>query len=505
VAELLGAAYFARGERGATVYARGSAPGRSDFLPGLADVDLVVVLDQDPSRPGAAEERGRRRWLRLFSRLPAIAVALDHPRIHEEQELHALQGASTLTYGLDADRPPDNAYLGRRATRDVQRALARPGLYGDHDGWRRIRGPDRRLGSPERDAAARKAAGWFELVWFSRMAVGSCLDGRPPRSTDVCVKSVAEAARVWLWLAHGERAGDRREVFERALRLMPEEERGLRRALDLRRDLPTSPEAPWDELLPVALRITARVARLLEADDPGGRSVRLAGRNDDPSLLPFVDWRVLSDPMAAEERFFVAEGSPGDPAALRALASAHPGSPFPALFEDGLMVLPSPFLVEVWRSTVQCRVTDPVSFALAGGSIEAEFSGLHGWRAEDTAQRAVIEHRAWLEAPAGSWRGSLADGGGRALEVLLTAARASLFRSSLESGEPELCLTVEEVTRRLSAPVAEDALAAYRELVSTGAGPTDSLLAALQEAVQALPDYASASIRSTTAGRSAIT
>ena len=484
---LAGAAYLVRGEPGAAVYARGGMDG-GDFLPGLSDVDLVVVAAQDAGRPGAAQERVRRRWERLSGAAPWISRVLDHPRIHEQDEIDSFAGASILTYGLDTDVPPDNVFMGARANYDTQRALQRPEMYGGSHGWRRVRGPGRLPALPEPDVATRRTAAWLEVTYLWRMAVGACLGPDTPRSADVCLKLAADSARCWLWIAHSRRVGDRREALEATLELMPEEERGLRRALTLQRDLTTAPAAPWEDLLPLALSITARVAGLLEeACGTDGRSVRLAGGPGDPGLLPLVDWRVLADPMAAEEQLVVLHGSPGEPEVLRSAARAHPGNPFPALFERGLMVLPSPGLVTTWRSTVQCPVSDPVSFALAAGRDVAQFSGATGWCAEDMARRAVTEHRAWLAAPAGSWRGSPDEPGGPTIEKLLTAARAALFLSSLERGEPELCLTVAEIARRLDVSAAAPA--------------------ALRKAVEALPAYAelSASTRSRTAGRSAMT
>ena len=486
--EFAGAAYLVHGERRAAVYARSAGVDSSDFLPGLSDVDLVVVAARDDAGPGVAEARIKRRWARLSTPVPWISLVLDHPRVHEQEDLDSIAGTSILDHGLDAETPPDNVFLGARANFDTQRALLRPGMFGAFHGWRRVRGPDRRPAVEQPDPLARRTAAWLELTYMWRLAVTSCMDPGTPRSADVCLKLVAECARCWLGAAHGTLTGDRGETLEAALALMPEEEPGLRRALALRRELPTVRVAPWEELLPTALRITARVAALLAEDGEGEtRRVRLAGASDDPGLMPLVDWRILADPVVAEERFFVLGESPGDPAALRAAAGAHPEGPFPVMFEHGVMVLPSRALVRAWRSTIQCPVSDPVSFALAAGRDVAEFSGAPGWRAGDIARRAVIEHRAWLRAPAGSWRGSPEEAGGRTTEMLFTAARAALFLSSVEEGEPELCLTVAEIARRLDAG--------------------DETTAALRKAVEALPAYAepSASTRSRTAGRSAIT
>src|SRR5207248_1261142 len=51
-----GAAYLLRGQTGGVVYVRGSFESE-DLLPGLSDIDLVVVLAPDPAGPGVAGAR----------------------------------------------------------------------------------------------------------------------------------------------------------------------------------------------------------------------------------------------------------------------------------------------------------------------------------------------------------------------------------------------------------------------------------------------------------------
>ena len=87
----------------AAAYARASMGGE-DFLPGLSDIDVAVVLEPDPAGPGLARERAGRRWERL-SRIPAARL-IDRPRIYEEPDLDGLVNRSALSYGLDAAEPP---------------------------------------------------------------------------------------------------------------------------------------------------------------------------------------------------------------------------------------------------------------------------------------------------------------------------------------------------------------------------------------------------------------
>src|SRR4051794_30510764 len=89
------AAWLTRGESGAAGYVRGGV-AIGDFVPGLSDVDLALVLaDED----GA--ERVRRRWAGL-ARLPLVGgLVVDVPRVYSEAELRALSGASVLTAGME--------------------------------------------------------------------------------------------------------------------------------------------------------------------------------------------------------------------------------------------------------------------------------------------------------------------------------------------------------------------------------------------------------------------
>lgn len=114
-------AYLTRGETGAATYVRGG--DEDDFLPGLSDVDLAIVLQEDPRGPGVAGERVRRRWARLDA-LPLNDLVLDWPRIHEEPELRDLGRTSALTHGIDRrgqSDPGGAGYFGSRASLGVAR------------------------------------------------------------------------------------------------------------------------------------------------------------------------------------------------------------------------------------------------------------------------------------------------------------------------------------------------------------------------------------------------
>jgi hypothetical protein len=87
---------------GASVYLRGPASGWGP-MPGLSDVDLVVIASQDPERPGAAPQRLRRRWA-VLRRLTPLGLVVDEPRIHGREEVPEIARATALTYGLETPR-----------------------------------------------------------------------------------------------------------------------------------------------------------------------------------------------------------------------------------------------------------------------------------------------------------------------------------------------------------------------------------------------------------------
>ena len=215
-------------------------------------------------------------------------------------------------------------------------------------------------------------------------------------------KFVAEPARIWLWLVHGERTSGRLDALRRAISLMPEEERSLRWALEVHRSLPAVSAAPLAEALPAMARISARIAEALETEVSAEErtQVALAGAPE-AGPRPLADWRALACPLQPHESFELVPGDPADPALVGRLASSPGTGAYPALVSGDLMVLPAaPFPRSRLRS-VQCPLTDPVSFALARGSGTASFPNACGWSAQDTARRAVAEHAAWIGAPAG--------------------------------------------------------------------------------------------------------
>jgi hypothetical protein len=502
-------------ERRATAYIQ---PEEDDFLPGLSDVDLVVVLKEGTPADTALRVRKRAGHMRgrdLLRQFPII----DDLRVYEDAELRDLVGSSALTYRLDDHDGSDSrlpAYVGDAANADPVRLLTRPGLYATVSSWRRLAGPERRPPEPTRDAQTRRIDGWLELIFWWRLLPRACTDSAGPRPADVCVKSIADAVRTWAWLAGGERIQGRGEALKRGLDLLPEEEGGLRRMIELQRSLPKWPDSPGvlQETMPMLIRLSNRVAGLIDtaAEEAGFTQVRLLG--DDPfepvlagggwkpnpslaggqapDVLPLVDWRGLVCPLGPDDVFVPLTADAGDSSTYLAAAALNDG-PYPTLLAERLLIRPGLRFVRTRMRVLECRTTDPVSFALLGRKRAASFPNLRGWSATDVGQRALTEHEAWLHSRSSSAAGANA---GQQLGMLLSAARAAVFFESVVYGSPELPLTLTEGIRVLAARsssarvIGEEALGHYRAFADSRAQPPPDLLPAMRKLVLELPAYA---------------
>jgi hypothetical protein len=140
--------------------------------------------------------------------------------------------------------------------------------------------------------------------------------------------------------------------------------------------------------------------------------------------------------------------------------------------------------------TINSPVTDPVSFAIAGGTDSASFAEAPGFAARDWARRAVAEHTAWLA------EGYELDG--RALGVLIGAARAALFLDTLDEGDPQLPLTASATLDLLgeradgAQEISDRAWEAYVADVDYAPRARPELVAEFARVVEALPTYAGA-------------
>ncbi|MEK6276640.1 MAG: nucleotidyltransferase domain-containing protein [Actinomycetota bacterium] len=507
-------AYLRRGEPGSAAYVHGSL-STGEFLHGLSDIDVVIVLAPDPAGPGLARDRVRRRCRRVSRALPVLGDLLfDWPAVFEDADLQDAVAASTLTYRLS--RAPGRAsshavYSGSNSDDDKIRLAERPQLYGPMHDWRLIAGPGRRPPPPTTlDADSRRIAAWLELQYWWQWAFEACVNPGLPHIAHLCVKLIAEPARIWIWLARGERVPSRAEALDRGSVEFPAEAEAFERGRDLLGRLPSQPTAPLAEFLPAFVRLSARVAGELagQVEPAGSTEVRLKWSDRDPlalphggwaparptrwdkpapALLPLVDWRALAMPSLPDETFAPIPGDPGDPGTLAAAALALDRGPYPTLSADRLQIRPVRMTGRRRLRTLQCPATDPVSFALAAGATVACFPEVAGLSVGDTAARAVAEHAVWLAAE--GKRDS------EALGRLITAARAALLWESVDEGDPELHLTMEATLDALAArgaAAAEAAREGYHEFAVFWRPPPDPLIAALHDAVVALPAYASA-------------
>jgi hypothetical protein len=422
-------ALLVRAAPGSAVYQRGG----EDVLAGVSDLDLVHVV---PDWTESASGRARRR---LRAALPGLRRLLSIATYEQRQLRAAVVAPAPLYPGPLAHRRP---YL-----EDELWLRARPGLYGPTEGWRRVAGAGRLPAAPVRDEQHERVAAWLELQWWWRHLIAACLEPGRAFVPSLLGKLVAEPVRVFEWLEHRERL-TRREALDRAAELEPEAAQLARRAL---RSVAPLGAAEHALLVAACARLSARVAAQLEraAGEAGTVPVRLR-RGSTGGSLPLADARALTAPPRPFERITLAAGSVGDPGALAAAARESSPGRYLALREAGLLVVPTDDLwPSGWLRTLQCPVTDPVSFALLEGQDMAAFPELAGWSAAWIARRAVDEHSAWLEHDAGA---------------AVSGARAALFALSLAAGEGELCL--DEAALGDAPERAGELLAAARRLPS---------------------------------------
>ena len=473
-------AWYLRRGLGATVYLKGGF-GFGEPVYGLSDVDMFVVTADAEQR-----EALRRRFERLQRAVPPLAQVVQL-WVYDREGLARVSSRSFLRQGV-----------GRPLTPDELAVAEHPGLYGPTRDWRRLGAPADEWPDALTDPDERRLSAWLELQFWWAYAFEAAVVPDATWSPYLCVKLVAEPARAWLWLEHGEQMFGRREALERTRERLPEEAEALERALALLRRVPTTREAPVAHVLPALVRFSQRIARRLaeEAAAAGTTEVRLVWGGEDELVLsrqgrealapwpgvpvfPLVDWwaRARSEPN--DEAFALVPGNAADPGRLRQAALAGRAETYAVLRADDLLVFPT---TEIWERgrfrAVQSAVTDPVSFALASGERRARFPRVPGFSAEDSARRAVEEHRIQL---------SVQTTPGADLGALFGAARAALFRDSLERREPELLLTAAAIARALGA---EEAFEHFRAWRVDGVGVDEAAVAAFRRRVQALSAYA---------------
>jgi hypothetical protein len=475
------AAYLRYGNRDATVYVRGSvATGQPVF--GLSDLDMEVVAD---SIAGTARIRAR------VDRLQR--------RVWVARKLLSVATYDRATFGramTSLSRPAQATYFGLSHDFHGTPIETRPELSGPARSWKRISGEERRVDAEEITLQQRRVAAWLELQHWWRYALNACIEPVSIQTPYLCMKLVAEPARVWMLLEHGELIIKRRDALQRALSLLPEEEPAIRNALRILGSLHRAPSSSIDAVLPWLVRISSRVADRIGRDlEPAGRTavVLWPGRPDrlatdldlTSDLLPLCDWRARCFRPRPDETFVVADGSPVDSTHLvTAAARSRPGAHV-VLRGPNFLVLP---MTGVLRA-IQCEATDPVTFALCDGRLTAQFPNVQTWSADHSARREVAEHRNWLMA-----RPRVCSPA-HAVAVLLGASRAAYFLQTLREGRPILALTCDAAAQALAtlAPDAHDAAFAaaesYIEYRRGAAQPSQQLVTQLEAAVTKLPCY----------------
>jgi hypothetical protein len=384
---------------GSAVYRR----GEDEVLGGVSDIDLVHVV------PDGLESASGRMRRRLQALLPGARRLLSVVTYEQRQLEAAVVAPLPLYPGPLVHRRP---YL-----EDELWLRVRPGLYGPTDGWRLVAGAGSLPPAPPRDEQHERVAAWLELQWWWRHLIQACLEPERAYVTSLLGKLVAEPARILLWLEQRRRASRREALAE----VEPDTARLAQRALRSAAPLSAAERAA---LLAAAVRLSARVAAHMDdaAAAAGATEVRLTGGR---TPLPLLDARALTAPPRPHEAITVEEASLADPERIAVAARTASADRYRGVRDGALLLVVGPDLwPDGWLRTLQCRATDPVTFALLEGRETASFPNLAGWSIQSVARRAVDEHAAWLEHDPEAAGPS--------------AARATALSRSLAEGRPTI-------------------------------------------------------------------
>src|SRR5262249_45654645 len=160
--------------------------GSSDFLPGLSDVDVVLVFPSGTNM-AAARRTVHGRWDALKRRSPATASLLDRPLVLGEGELRLIEGRSAYTAGLhegSPDEPSGDASTAHRI--DRRRLLERPGIFSTTTGWNLVAGRDLRPAEAPRDEQQVRVAVWLELLFYWKRAFEALAGPAQPHTAALC-------------------------------------------------------------------------------------------------------------------------------------------------------------------------------------------------------------------------------------------------------------------------------------------------------------------------------
>ncbi|NNE35556.1 MAG: hypothetical protein HKN13_09975 [Rhodothermales bacterium] len=497
----------------AAVYARGSFGVAGNPIPGLSDIDLVIVIPDTDEPTGTAARRPCARWARVSERVAWLRKLVSVGG-YEDRELADVTRATVFTHDLDKARATRALYAGSDPLRDHLTARAKPGIPAPMSDWRLLAGPERRpVRHPRPDDAW--IAAWLDLQCWWRYAFWATCGPTEPHVAYLGVKLVAEPVRILLWLRHGEQIHSRRDALKLGLRLVPEEADSIQAAIRTSERLERSPEAQLPERIGALVRLSSLVANEIAqaALEHGTTSVSLSNHADTspPALaeharhlgriagqaidvLPVADWRARTVPGEPVETMLVLQGvSASDPEVLVAAGSTERPGVVVAIPAGNVLVLPTldrrgqRRLLRGMLRAIQCEQSDPVTFSLLAGNRDALFPEIPGWSALDSARRAVAEHSAHLAD-----RVAKPD-----LHDLLVAARAAIFLETLQRGEPRLALDGSSICSELgqrggvAATIASAARDAWRARNSAGVVPDSSLMRELLSVVRALPAYSS--------------
>ena len=480
----LAAGFIRFGGRETTVYLRGSfatdeqALGHSDPRPGGRD------------RFARGSERTRARVERVQRLIPTVGK-LFFVRIYQQETFR--RSLASLAC------PTEPTFFGLPHDFHGSPIETRPGLRGPARAWKRIAGQELRGAPAELDPQQRRVASWLELQHWWRYAYEVCIRPVSAYRPYLLAKLVADPARIWILLEHGELIGTRREALRAAAPLLREEREVIENAadtLDALASTGATPPASVDAVLPFLVRISALIGQRIERDvSPAGATpVALwTGPHDQlatdadrtADMNPLCDWRARCFRPQPDETFRAVAGNPAEKSDLVRAGDASRHGPQAILSEQGLLFLPGTGVLRA----IQCEATDPVTFALADGRLTARFPNARSWSAQDSAAREVAEHRNWLAADRRRYSEA------HSVAVLLGAARAAFFLDTLRQGQPVLAVTCSAAADALAAldsssrSIGAAAAESYTDYRRGGSPPPPRIVADLHTAVRRLPSY----------------